>query len=147
MGILEKVGETGKGVVDKAKNMGEIGNLNRNLVYEQERIQEIYAEIGKKYYETRPTDMTPLDALCDDIDTRKRRIKRMHYEIDQMRGIKRCEKCGTEVDEKFMFCGVCGAKLFDPAEDAALEEKEKREAAKAAMFAEKLSAASAAALK
>ena len=114
MGIADVVGNissTTTGLSEKAKNISEIGNLKRKIQYEEERIVEIYADIGKSLYENRnqtPEDFAP---LCDDIDVRKRRIKKMRLEMNELRGIKLCETCGTEVDERYLYCGVCGSKL------------------------------------
>ncbi len=109
--VVGSIGSTATGVADKAKSISEVGNLKRKIAYEEERIVEIFADIGKSLYENRNQDMEDFAPLCDDIDLRKRRIKRMRLEMNEIRGIKLCETCGTEVDEKFQYCGVCGAKL------------------------------------
>lgn len=126
MKIFEKVGESGRGVADKAKNITEISNMKRKIIYEEERINEIFADIGKKYYKHRLNAVGGFDAICEDIDTRRHRIKKMKYEINLMRGFKVCTKCDSEISEKFMYCGVCGAKLPDPDDESfsVLEDEE-----------------------
>lgn len=111
MGIFDKVGETINTTADKAKSISELSNLKKRLQYEEERIEEIFSEIGKKYFEEPVQNKKLLDSLCEDITTRQKRIKRMNFELNELKGIKVCEHCGTQIDEKFMFCGVCGAKL------------------------------------
>ena len=111
MGIFDKVGETINTTADKAKSISELSNLKKRLQYEEERIEEIFSEIGKKYFEEPVQNKKLLDSLCEDIVTRQKRIKRMNFELNELKGIKVCEHCGTQIDEKFMFCGVCGAKL------------------------------------
>ena len=111
MGIFDKVGETINTTADKAKSISELSNLKKRLQYEEERIEEIFSEIGKKYFEEPVQNKKLLDSLCEDIITRQKRIKRMNFELNELKGIKVCEHCGTQIDEKFMFCGVCGAKL------------------------------------
>ena len=111
MGIFDKVGETINTTADKAKSISELSNLKKRLQYEEERIEEIFSEIGKKYFEEPIQNKKLLDSLCEDIVTRQKRIKRMNFELNELKGIKVCEHCGTQIDEKFMFCGVCGAKL------------------------------------
>ena len=113
MGILNKFNDVSKGVNDKAKSISEANNLKRKILYEEERIVEIFTDIGKKYYKNPNEDPNVLKVLCDDIDTRRRRIKRMRYEFNQIKGYKICPKCGAEVNDKFRFCGVCGARLPD----------------------------------
>lgn len=118
MNIFEKVGESGKGVADKAKNITEISNMKRKIIYEEERINEIFADMGKRYYKKRGEAVSSFEDLCADIDTRRRRIKKMQFEINAMRGFKVCPKCDSEIAEKFMYCGVCGAKLPSPDDDS-----------------------------
>ena len=113
MGILNKFNDVSKGVNVKAKSISEANNLKRKILYEEERIVEIFTDIGKKYYKNPNEDPNVLKVLCDDIDTRRRRIKRMRYEFNQIKGYKICPKCGAEVNDKFQFCGVCGARLPD----------------------------------
>ena len=109
--VVGSIGSTATGVADKAKSISEVGNLKRKIAYEEERIVEIFADIGKSLYENRNQDLSAFAPLCDDMDVRKRRIKRMRLEMNEIRGVKLCETCGTEVDEKYQYCGVCGAKL------------------------------------
>lgn len=109
--VVGNISSTASGVADKAKSISEVNNLKRKMAYEEERIIEIFADIGKSLYENRNQDIKAFQPLCDDIDTRKRRIKKMRLELNEMRGIKLCETCGMEVNEKFVYCGNCGAKL------------------------------------
>ena len=51
--------------------------------------------------------------MCDYIDTRRRRIKKMRFELNTLRGYKLCPKCNTENSDKYQFCGACGARLPD----------------------------------
>ncbi|MGN0612764.1 MAG: zinc-ribbon domain-containing protein [Porcipelethomonas sp.] len=114
MGVLNKIGtvvsDANRNINEKTKNMSDTNNLKRKILYEEERIVEIFGEIGKVYYKN-PNNTEELKSLVDDIDTRKRRIKKMRFELQTKKGFKICPNCQAEVQEKFMFCGVCGAKL------------------------------------
>lgn len=114
MGIFNKIGDmasdVSRNVNEKTKNMSDTSNLKRKILYEEERIMEIFADIGKTYYKT-PENVEEMKAYCDDIDTRKKRIKKMRFELQGLKGVKICPKCQSEVQDKFLFCGVCGAKL------------------------------------
>ena len=114
MGILDKFSDVSKGVTDKTKSISEANNLKRKILYEEERIVEIFTDIGKKYYKNPDEDPAAFRVLCEDIDTRRRRIKRMRFELNQIRGYKICPKCDAAVKENFQFCGACGARLPDP---------------------------------
>ena len=79
MSFLDKVTDAGKGVTGKMQNYSEVNNLRRKILYEEERIIEIFADIGKKYYKNPEEDPQVFRALCEDIDTRRRRIKKMRF--------------------------------------------------------------------
>jgi len=114
MGVFDKIGnvvnDANRSINQKTKNMSDTSNLKRKILYEEERIVEIFQEIGRIYYKN-PENTTELKELVDDIETRKRRIKKMKFELQTKKGFKICPNCSSEVDEKFMFCGKCGAKL------------------------------------
>ena len=84
MSILDVVNATSRTVNEKTKNMQEVANLKRKIVYERERIIEIFAEIGEKFYGMDPSnkDFSELRILCDDVNTRKRRIKKMMFQTE-----------------------------------------------------------------
>ncbi|MDO5560324.1 MAG: zinc ribbon domain-containing protein [Oscillospiraceae bacterium] len=126
MSILDVVNATSRGVTEKTKNMQELANLKRKITYEQERIVEIFTDIGKKYYEKDEsnTDFSDLKVLCEDIDVRRRRIKKMLFELNNMRGYKICPQCSAQVSGKYKFCGTCGAKIPDPEDDDFMETPE-----------------------
>ena len=86
MGLLDKFSDAQKGVSEKAKSISEANNLKRKILYEEERIVEIFTDIGKRYYKNPDEDPAALKVLCDDIDTRRRRIKKMRYELNGIRG-------------------------------------------------------------
>ncbi len=114
MGVLDKisgvVNDVNRNINEKTKDMSDASNLKRKILYEEERIVEIFCEIGKTYYKN-PDNTSELKLLVDDIETRKKRIKKMRFELQTKKGFKICPNCQSEVQEKFMFCGTCGAKL------------------------------------
>ncbi|HAS78970.1 MAG TPA: zinc ribbon domain-containing protein [Ruminococcus sp.] len=114
MGIVDKFNDVSRTASEKAKNMSELSNLKRKIMYEEERIGEIFAEMGKTYYKNPKGDVSVLNNFCKDIDDRRRRIRKMRFEVNDMRGYKQCPKCNAEVNVKFQFCGVCGARIPNP---------------------------------
>ncbi len=113
MGLFDKMNQVSKSVTETSRSAAETSNLKKKIAYEKERIQEIYLEIGKKFYENPNGAHKEELALCADIDDRKRRILSMQGDLSQLKGIRICKNCGARFDEKytFSFCGNCGAKL------------------------------------
>ena len=117
MGLIDFVSDKSKSATDKFANMSEVQNLKRKILYEEERIVEIFADLGKKYYKNPDEDPAVFRDLCDDIDARRRRIKKMKFELNTLRGYKMCPKCDAQNGEKSIFCNVCGARLPDPEDE------------------------------
>ena len=55
--------------------MSEQSNLKLKIEYEEEKIIDDYRDIGKIYYKN-PQDTAALKELTDEIDIRKKRIKK-----------------------------------------------------------------------
>lgn len=117
MGLIDFVSDKSRNATEKVANISEINNLKRKILYEEERIVEIFADLGKKYYKNPDEDPAVFRGLCDDIDARRRRIKKMKFELNTLRGLKMCPKCDAQNSEKSIFCGVCGARLPDPEDE------------------------------
>lgn len=122
MSIIDKLGDVSRGVSDKTKSIAETSDLKNKILYEQERIYEIFTDIGKKYYKNPHEDPKVLKELCDDIDQRRRRIKKMEFKLNGIKGRKVCTKCGREVGESMAFCGYCGTKMPENTEDSLFGE-------------------------
>ena len=122
MGLLDNV----KGVSSKVNDAKEVNNLKRKILYEEERIVEVFADLGKKYYKNPDDDPQVFRSLCEDIDARRRRVKKMRFDLNELRGTKLCPKCNAENSNKYQFCGVCGARLPDPEDEdfTSLEEND-----------------------
>ncbi len=110
MGILNKIGDASKSVTERTIGMADLGNLKRKIAYEEERILEIFGDIGRIYYKS-PQKEDELKDLCKDIDVRRRRIRKMKFEMQGLKGKRACPTCQSEVPEKYSFCGVCGKKF------------------------------------
>jgi ribosomal protein L40E len=112
MGVLDFVNGVTTGVSKKTKNVSESNNLKKKMLYERERITEIFTEIGEKFYNDQNGDHSELIALCENIDQRKRRIQKMNVEVNAIKGKKVCPKCRAKFDDDLDFCGKCGTKLI-----------------------------------
>lgn len=117
MGIFDKVNDASRGMSEKAKGISELGNLKRKILYEEERIVEIFADIGKLYYMGADEHLEEIGTLCTDVDTRRRRIKKLKMEFYNIKGFQICPSCNAEVNDKFKFCNVCGAKILTPEDE------------------------------
>lgn len=95
--------------------MAFVDELKKKIAAEQDKLGELYSQIGKKYAELHRTDAEPeLKALMDEVLGCEDAVKEYEVQIAQIDSKDRCPKCGAEVPEGFMFCGACGTKVRVP---------------------------------
>lgn len=118
MELFDKVGSviggTNRLMSNKVKKVSKVSNLKNKIAYEEERIYEIWAEMGKSFYLDSERSAENLTKYCDDIDLRRMRIKKMTYELKTLKGKKFCASCGFDVDDMCQFCSRCGKKILSP---------------------------------
>lgn len=118
MELFDKVGsaidDTSRLMSGKMKKVSKVSNLKNKIAYEEDRIYEIWAEMGKSFYLDPDRSADNLKKYCDDIDARRLRIKKMTYELKSLKGKKFCSSCGYEVEDMCQFCSRCGKKILTP---------------------------------
>lgn len=129
MDFFNKVGETitnkGKDVARKAKDIAEINNLNAQIAVQEEIIQNVYSEIGRKFYEDNKDKVNmPYQEQCQQIKDAFAEIETLKTTIQTLKGIQVCPKCGAEVKDEAVFCSMCGEKINVDPEVVVEEEKE-----------------------
>jgi len=108
----KKITKTSQGAIQKTKDMTEIAKLNSSVNEEQRKINQVYMQIGKAYYESH---MTQADAefvyLFDNIVESMEKINECESRIQQLKGMTLCPSCGGENKPGAAFCCSCGAKI------------------------------------
>ena len=120
--IGQKASETTAKAVQKAKDMSEIARLNSQITEEEGRINSAYMQIGKlyfeKYHEVCDPDFT---SLIKTIADGGEKVKALKQQINAVKGVVICEKCGAEVQAGSLLCNSCGAAMPKPAEADPME--------------------------
>ncbi|MCI8530592.1 MAG: zinc-ribbon domain-containing protein [Lachnospiraceae bacterium] len=116
MAFLEKVGGTlaakGKDVAEKAKIMAEVSRLNGQINTQKSVAEKLYVEIGKMVCEKRE-DWKSMDVTVqlEQLDAIQVEIAGLQEKLLRVKGVRRCDSCGSEVDRKVEFCPKCGSAL------------------------------------
>lgn len=123
MALLDNIGKkitaTTQNVVRGTKDLTDIARLNSLISDEQKQVTNLYAQIGKLYYETAEYDPdSALGKLCLAITASNDRIAKYDEDIRTIKGSRRCPQCGENVPLSSGFCGICGAKMEDAQNDS-----------------------------
>ncbi len=132
--IFKKIGdtitETGKTVGEKTKQVGNAAKMNARIISAEHSISENYTVIGKYYYEKHKNDpdeeiAETVNAVTASIET----IAQLKSELLAIKGLVKCQNCGSACPFEDSYCGKCGAVLEkpEPAEEAAEESGEVEE--------------------
>lgn len=119
MSFLNKIGtsisDKSRSAVKKAREMTEISNLHSQINAQEDNIDKLCLEIGKKVYEKRASfPDAELEEKYTAVTNAYAEIERLKTDIILAKGAKRCPHCGTEVTLDFAFCPDCGTAVPAP---------------------------------
>lgn len=126
MSFLNKVGtsisDKSKSAVKKAREMTEISSLHSQISAQEDIVNRLCLEIGKKVYEKRESfPDSELEEKYTAVSNAYGEIERLKTDIILVKGAKRCPHCGIEVSLDFAFCPECGTAVPEPQPRPAVE--------------------------
>lgn len=123
--IGKKISLAGEGAVSKGKAFADVARLNSAVSEEEKIINNSYYHIGKLFVALHPQDYeSDFGALVNSIISSQDKIKTLKQQIQDIKGVTRCEKCGAEVPNNNAFCSSCGSPM--PKREAVLNENHMR---------------------
>ncbi len=122
--IGKKVTQAGNDTTQAAKRLSELNRLNAELKAYEKKINSLYTEIGKSYFENCSEEypISVLGALTDELRQNKEAVENINAKIAQVKGVTICDKCGAEIPVDAVFCPVCGQKKELKEAETALPE-------------------------
>lgn len=108
----KKLTRTSQDVVQKTKDTAEVIKLNSMISDEEKRINNLYSEVGRKYFELYSNSYEQeLESMIIGIKEAKSKIEEYAEQIKKLKGIVRCPNCGGEVQYGAPFCSSCGTRM------------------------------------
>lgn len=112
--LSKRVGEVAQSAAKKSSELVEITKLNVSIGSEEEKIQKLYAKMGKKIYEIFSSGSEVEDIFeedCEAIKKHQQNIEILKQKIREIKNVKVCPNCGIEINKISVFCSKCGTKL------------------------------------
>jgi chromosome segregation ATPase len=109
--ISKKVTETARAAAKKSGDIVEVTKLNINISAEEDKIKKTFTDIGKIVYDSyaKKEDMADnFRELCKQVESYEKNIEDMKKKILELRKIKICPECDTELDIEMAYCHKCG---------------------------------------
>ena len=109
--IGKRVGEAAQAAAKKSGELVEVTKLNVQIGQEEDKIERLYAQIGKSIYKAfavgEETDSS-VAVVCEQIKTVEININSLRDKISEIKNVKTCANCGAEMERTQMFCSKCG---------------------------------------
>ncbi|MCC8120395.1 MAG: zinc ribbon domain-containing protein [Oscillospiraceae bacterium] len=114
----KKITDAGQGVAQQTKNFTDVARLNSTISDKEKSISQLYAAIGKNYYDQHKNDEeSPEKEKLEQITALLAEIDQCRTQIQEIKGVAVCPSCGAEVAQGAAFCSACGANLKPSQED------------------------------
>lgn len=116
MGFFDDLGKrvTGAGqkTVQKTREISEVARINSLISQNEAKINNLYYQIGKLYVSVHGNDCEDeFRGMVESVAELEQQISTFKDQIQDVKGVQRCEKCGAEVQRGVAYCSACGAAL------------------------------------
>lgn len=110
--LTKKASQASAKAIQKTKEFSDTTRLNSMISDEEDKITSNYREIGKLYTALHEHDYEDeFSAMIGFIKESEEKIGDYKKQIQEIKGIQNCEKCGGEVPKGAAFCNTCGATM------------------------------------
>ncbi len=121
--ISKKISQASQGVAQSTKNFANITKLNNMVSEEEKKIETLYYQLGRAYYDNFATSADPeLAGYINAINTALANIESYKNQIKEIKGVTSCPQCGAEISYASAFCNNCGTRLPERAPVQAVPE-------------------------
>lgn len=116
MGFFDDLGkrvtDAGQKTVQKTREMSEIARINSLISQSENKMNTTYYQIGKLYVSMHGNEgEKEFAGMVAIIEELSQQITAYREQIQDIKGIQHCEKCGAEVPRGVAFCSSCGATM------------------------------------
>jgi hypothetical protein len=120
MPFVDNISKFAKSVSDSAVNAAkksgelvEVTKLNMSIQTEEEKIKELYSQIGSIFYK-KYSDKEDIDeefvSIINDVKSCEEAINNLKQQMLSIKKVKVCGTCGSELEPEDVFCKKCGTK-------------------------------------
>ncbi len=105
----KKVADAGQKTVQKTKEISDIARVNSLINQEESKINNVYCQIGQLYVNMHGNDgEAEFSGMVKMVAELEQNVREYRKQIQDIKGVQHCEKCGAEVPRGVAFCSSCG---------------------------------------
>lgn len=110
--LSRKASETTAKAMQKAQELSEISKLNGQITEEEKKLNGLYYQIGKLYVSVHGSDdEQDFAGMVSAVLEGEKNVLAYKKQIQDLKGVQRCEHCGAEVPKGAAFCSACGSPM------------------------------------
>lgn len=113
MGLFDNLGrkvtDAGQKTIQRTKEMTDIARLNALIAQNEDKISNLYYQIGKLYVAIHGKEgEKDFVGMVESIAGLEQENSNHKKQIQEIKGVGRCPNCGAEVPQGVAFCSSCG---------------------------------------
>lgn len=125
----KKVTDASQKAMQKTQEMSEMARLNSLISQNENKIKNAYGQIGQLFVELCRDDYKPeFEELMATVTGLEQENAAYRKQLQDMKGVQRCEQCGAEVPRGAAFCNSCGAPIAQTDKQEAADQTADNEA-------------------
>ncbi len=110
--IGKKFKKISKDTIAEVQKMNDIRQINSRISEQKKQIEAIYSQMGQKLYKLyKEAPLEGFDTEFQKIEERVATIEVYNDQIREIKGVRLCPNCHTEVLLSERYCSACGQKL------------------------------------
>ncbi|MCD8212105.1 MAG: zinc-ribbon domain-containing protein [Oscillospiraceae bacterium] len=113
MDFIGRVSKTFSDTGKKTKDLADIARLNGKISDNNRKIKQLHTEIGELYCQEHGADAEEaFSSRVSEVQKLDVENKKWNEEIQKLRGMTKCPKCGNYCAGNAMYCTSCGQRLL-----------------------------------
>ncbi len=113
--VGKKLTQAGQDALQKTKDIADIAKINSLISDEEKRLNNNYYQIGKLYAQLHSSDCEEgFSYYINEVTESLKKIEELKANLQVLKAIAICPKCGAEVPTSSMFCNACGSPMHKP---------------------------------
>lgn len=106
--LNRKISQAGQ----KAKDFSDTSRINSLISEEEKKINGYYNQVGKLYVSLHTSDYEPdFEGFMASIADSEAKLKDLRFQLQQLKGVKKCPQCNGDVALNAAFCPTCGFQM------------------------------------
>lgn len=125
--LKQNIMSAGKDFTEKTRELTDTARIKLDIKNKEDYIKQLYAEIGKHYYEDHATDASPAYTQMPLVQKALDELEKLNQELLLVKGTRECPNCHNQIEKTAKFCTFCGTKqepLPTPEKEDIFEENE-----------------------